>query len=443
MPALLEQSATRLQPVRLLRALLREASYLPDATARSYFRRYIVSRYKAYQPKQNATASFDVQAADKYRHRSFKRRQIAIIQERTRPLLRKGHKGLNFLRRANQGEIPCLQKVLFFAYGRMGRRKYALLENVLKPDPIIDGGAIAATDAQGPAPLQKLYYSNKRYLQYFDVPKAATKTHHTINISSRYSRLRAVLRTQHLKGIAIHRGLKSSVMKTPINNMWERPMPIKRARNNVRRWYAEAMTRMLPPLPTEEWNNIRAMMVGDRKIGLVKRRGRALALSTASVTQDDLFASTVEEAITLDKPSRADKPAGMQRPHAITPKFMQRMYTKLLMLCCKVEWDDEHKRWMAIWGEPMKTIKPSLYHVPTDEMLFAGVDATGRVPKTPKKHALDKSLHIQPRNSEGEYVRFPFFAEYLPDSNPIRKELDEWKRKRAVAAARAKKQKVS
>jgi hypothetical protein len=185
------------------------------------------------------------------------------------------------------------------------------------------------------------------------------------------------------------------------------------------------------------------MMVGDRKIGLVKRRGRALALSTASVTQDDLFASTVEEAITLDKPSRADKPAGMQRPHAITPKFMQRMYTKLLMLCCKVEWDDEHKRWMAIWGEPMKTIKPSLYHVPTDEMLFAGVDATGRVPKTPKKHALDKSLHIQPRNSEGEYVRFPFFAEYLPDSNPIRKELDEWKRKRAVAAARAKKQKVS
>lgn len=431
------------QPVHLLRALLREASYLPDATARSYFRRYIVHRYKAYQPRQNATASFDVHAVDKYRHRSFKRRQTAIINERTRPLLRRGVKGLNFLRRANQGEISCLQKVLFFAYGRMGRRKYALLENILKPDRIMDGGAIAASNEAGPAPLQKLYYSNKRYLQYFDAPKAADKTHHTIKISSRYSRLRAVLRTQQEKAISINRELKSSAMKTPINNSWERPMPIKRARNNVRRWYAETMTRMLPPLPTEEWDNIYAMMVGDRKIGLAKRRGHGTALNADPVTEDELFASTVEKGIALDKPSKADKPAGIQRPHAITTRFMQRMYTKLLMLCCKLEWDDDQKRWKAIWGEAMKTIKPSLYNAPTDEMLFAGVDATGKIPRAPKKHALAKSLHVQPRNSEGEYMRFPFFAEQLPEDNPIRKELDEWKRKRAAAAARAKKQKAS
>ena len=122
---------------------------------------------------------------------------------------------------------------------------------------------------------------------------------------------------------------------------------------------------------------------------------------------------------------------------------MQRMYTKLLMLCCKLEWDDDQKRWKAIWGEAMKTIKPSLYNAPTDEMLFAGVDATGKIPRAPKKHALAKSLHVQPRNSEGEYMRFPFFAEQLPEDNPIRKELDEWKRKRAAAAARAKKQKAS
>ncbi|CAI9631735.1 unnamed protein product [Alternaria burnsii] len=431
------------QPVHLLRALLREASYLPDATARTYFRRYIVHRYKAYQPTQNATAALHVHAVDKYRHRSFKRRQTAIINERTRPLLRRGLKSLNFLRRANQGEIPCLQKVLFFAYGRMGRRKYALLENILKPDRIMDGGAIAASNEAGPAPLQKLYCSNKRYLQYFDAPKAATKTHHTIKISSRYSRLRAVLRTQHEKAISMNRGLKSSALKTPINNSWERPMPIKRACNNVRRWYAETMTRMLPPLPTEEWDNIYAMMVGDRKIGLVKRRGRGTALNADPVTEDELFASTVEKGIALDKPSKADKPAGIQRPHAITTRFMQRMYTKLLMLCCKLEWDDDQKRWKAIWGEAMKTIKPSLYNTPTDEMLFAGVDATGRIPRAPKKHALAKSLHVQPRNSEGEYMRFPFFAEQLPEDNPIRKELDEWKRKRAAAAARAKKQKAS
>jgi hypothetical protein len=443
MPVPFQQSASSLRPLHLLRALLREASYLPDATARSYFRRYIVSRFKAYQPKQNATASFDVQAVEKYRHRSFKRRQIAIINERTRPLLRKGQKGLNFLRRANQGEIPCLQKVLFFAYGRLGRRKYALLENLLTPDHIMDGGALAAADEPGQAPLQKLYYSNKRYLQYFDAPKAASKTEYTINISSRYSRLRAVLKTQHQKGIAIHRELKRSAMKTPINNAWERPMPIKRAVNNVRRWYAETMTRMLPPLPTEEWDNIRAMMVGDRKIDLVRRRGCASVLSAEPVPEGESFASTVEEAIALNKPSRADKPAGIQRPHTINPRFMKRMYTKLLTLCCKVEYDHEQKRWKAIWGEPMKTIKPSLYNVHTDETLFAGVDTTGKIPKAPKKHLLDKSIHVQPRNAEGEYMRFPFFAECLPEDHPIRRELDEWKRKRAAAAARAQKRKAS
>ncbi|KAI4650097.1 uncharacterized protein J4E78_008379 [Alternaria triticimaculans] len=429
MPTPFQQSASRLRPVHLLRALLREASYLPDATARTYFRRYIVSRFKAYQPKQNATASFDVQAVEKYRHRSFKRRQIAIINERTRPLLRKGQKGLNFLRRANLGEIPCLQKVLFFAYGRMGRRKYILLERLLTPDHIMDGGALATPIEPGQAPLQKLYYSNKRYLQYFDAPKAASKTEYTINISSRYSRLRAVLKSQCQKGISIHRGIKRPAMKTPINNVWERPMPIKRAVNNVRRWYAETMTRILPPLPIEEWDNIHAMIVGDRKINLVRRRGRASVLSAKPFIEDDFFAHTVEAGIALDKPSRADMPAGVQRPHTINPRFMKRMYTKLLMLCCKVEYDDEQKRWKTIWGEPMKYIKPSLYNVPTDETLFAGVDATGKIPKTPKKHLLEKSQHVQPRNAEGEYMRFPFFAERLPEEHPIRRELDEWKRK--------------
>jgi hypothetical protein len=425
-----------------LRALLREASYLPDATARTYFRRYIVSRFKAYQPKQNATASYDVAALERYRHRSFKRRQIAIINERTRPMLRKGQKGLNFLRRANQGELPALQKVLFFAYGRMGRRKYALLENLLRPDAIMDGGAAPSADTQGPAPLQKLYYSNKRYLHFFDAPVATSKTHYTINISARYSRLRAVLKSQHQKGISIQRELKGPAMKTPINNVWERAMPIKRARNNVRRWYAETMTRLLPPLPTSEWDKIHAMIAGDERISLVKRRGRGTELSPVSVSDNELFETTVAEAIALDKPSLADKPAGMQRPHSITPKFMRRLYTRILTLCCKVEYDLEQKRWKAIWGDPMRAIKPKLYNVPTDESLFADVDNAGRVPVVPKKKPVDKSLHVQPRNAEGEYVRFPFFAEYLPKDHPVRKDLDAWKRKRAVAAEEAQKRKV-
>ncbi|CAO2653799.1 Nn.00g032100.m01.CDS01 [Neocucurbitaria sp. VM-36] len=436
MPAPFQQSASSLKSLHLLRALLREASYLPDATARAYFRQYIVNRYKAYQPKQNATASFDVQAVDKFRHRSFKRRQVAIINERTRPLLRKGQKGLNFLRRANQGEIPCLQKVLFFAYGRLGRRKYTLLDSLLKPDPIMQDHVGPLPGDEGPAPLQKLYYSNKRYLQYFDAPKPTSKTHHTINISDRFSRLRAVIKSQYQKGISIRRELKSPAFVTSINNAWERPMPIKRARNNARRWYADTLTTLLPPLPNEEWDHLHAIIMREKHVDFAKRRKPGRMLNPESKNDDERFTTTAEEGLALHTPSRADKPAGMQRPHTINVKFMRRLYTKLLMLCCKLDYDHEHKRWKATWGAPMKAINPKIFTAPTDESLFAGVDAKGRIPRTPKKHDnVETGPAMQPRNAKGEYVRFPFFASYLPKTHPMRKELDRWKKKRAAAAS--------
>lgn len=95
--------ARQTKSIHLLRALLRESTYLPDAVARQYFRNYVVSRFKAYQPKQNATSSPAVQLLDKYRHRNFKRRQLSIILERTSKLQKKAQKGLYYLRRANQG----------------------------------------------------------------------------------------------------------------------------------------------------------------------------------------------------------------------------------------------------------------------------------------------------------------------------------------------------
>lgn len=373
-------SASSLRPIPLLRALLREASYLPDATARTYFRRYIVSRFKAYQPRQNATDALQIVA--KYRHRSFRRRKEAIILERTRPLLRSGYKGLNYLRRANAGELPCLQKVLFFAYGRLGKRKYALLSKLLQPDPIMDEMVTPKPQSEEVPPLQQLYQSNKRYLQYFDAPKAdPKKTYFTINISNRYSRLRTVIKTQSEKGVALNADLSSYSLRTPIYNIWERPMPIKRARNNVRRWYARTLTRLLPPLPIAEWEDIRSMIAGEKPISLKQRRATASSPRVSLGEGDDQLERLVSQGITLDKPSRADKPAGKQRPHNIKPRFMRRLYAKLFALSCKVEYDEQRRMWKAIWGESMKFTKARVDTTPVDDLLFAGVDAKGNVLK--------------------------------------------------------------
>jgi hypothetical protein len=421
------QTASQTKSLHLLRALLREASYLPDAAARDYFRRYVVARFKAYQPTHNATASFDVRAVDKYRHRSFKRRHIAIINDRTAQQHRKAQKGLNFLRRANQGEEPCLEKVLWFTYGRLGRRKYALLDDLLKPDP-------AWPDAS--APMQQLYNSNARCLQYFEKPKSSTAhIFHISWISKRYPRLRAVLASQVHNNLSLHRSLKRPYLKTPSVNVWMRPMPLKRSVNIVRHWYAETMTRLLPALPVDEWDAIRAMSTAQQPISFAKRRTPIAESSPQPRSDHHRFEHMLHRHLAMDKLSRADKPVGVNRPHAVTARFMQRLYARLLVLSCKLEYDPTRKEWKAIWGEPTKNARPASYTAPVNDSLFAGVDDAGQVPRAPKK---DKKLppKVQPRNEEGDYMRFPFFAEMLPATHPLRMELDEWKRKRADVHAK-------
>ncbi|XPS78243.1 hypothetical protein M3J09_010257 [Ascochyta lentis] len=416
---------TQTKSLHLLRALLREASYLPDATARDYFRRYTVARFKAYQPSEHGTASLDVQAVAKYRHRAFKRRHVAVITARTAQQHRKAHKALNLLRRANQGEGPCLDKVLYLTYGRLGRRKYALLHDLLKPDP-------AWPDA--PPPLQQLYHSHAPCLQYFEAPVARNATL-AIAISQQYPRLRAVLTTQSQKALSLGRAIKRPWLKTPLLNTWERPMPLKRAVNHVRRWYAETMTRLLPPLPPAEWDHIEAMSQGKQRIAFVRRRTPATHLDAQPESPPDHLAAMLQRNLALDKLSKADRPAGLDRPHALTARYMQRLYARLLTLSCKLDYDAARKQWNAIWGEPKKSIRPDSYAAPVDHVLFADVDAKGVVPKTPTAKAKKLPL-VQPRNEDGDYMRFPFFAEMLPATHPMRIELDKWKRERADAHAK-------
>lgn len=404
--------------IHLLRALLREASYLPDLTARNYFRRHIVARFKAYHPSPSNT------------HAPSTSRRSAVVSQRASQLHAKAQKALNYLRRANIGESPCLQKVLHFAYGRLGRRKHALLNTLLAPDPC---GPCLPQDV---APLQTLYYSDKRFLRYFDAPKVS-KANHIIHVADRYPRLRAVIQSQHQKGLGLHRELKGTAFKTPIHNAWHRSMPIKRARNNVKRWYAETMERLLPPLPNHEWDDMQAMITGDKPISLVKKRAPAVERNPTTLQPVQVFKTTIHDGLALDKPSRADRPAGINRPHTLNPNFMRRLYSKIFVLCCKLDYDDQRNKWIATWGEPIRRTSLKTYTV--DESLFAGVDAAGHVPKPLKDTASNadnasKLPYIQPRNDKGEYVRFPFFTEYLPKDNPLRKELDAWKRKRAAAA---------
>ncbi|KAF2639518.1 hypothetical protein P280DRAFT_470169 [Massarina eburnea CBS 473.64] len=436
------QTASQLKSVHLLRALLREASYLPDDYARAYFRRYIVNRFRAYQPVQNASKSRDAQAIERYTHRSAKRRHEGIIKERARAMQRKGQKGLNYLRRATLGEAPCLEKILLLTYGRLGKRRYALLEGLLRPDD--------HEDAAKPAPLQKLYHSNKRFLSFFDAPreksdgggkKTEAATHHRMEISDRFSRLKAVLKMQNAAGITMSRRLKRPFLQTPIHNVWLRPMPVNRARNNARKWYATAMGDLLPPLPNEEWEAINAMIDGKKHISFAKRRTPVVTHDPEPVPED-AFTAFVHDALALDKPSRADRPSGIQRPHNLTPRFMKRLYGKMFIYCCKLDWNEEQNKWQVTWGRGLNRMNSATYVAPVASSLFDGVDERGQIvrekgkrresaePEEPGEPDEPEESQEPGRKGKKKYQVVPFYVSFLPRDHPMRVETDKWRSER-------------
>jgi hypothetical protein len=420
--------ASHLKSEHLLRSLLREASYLPDANARTYFRRYIVNRFRAYQPERLANTTIDSHAVEKYLQKGPKRRHERIIDKRTRTMQRKGQKGLNYLRRAVQGESQCLEKVLLIAYGRLGPRRHRLLEHLLRPDAL-------PGPTEEPAPLQKLYYSSARYLQFFNAPKKKSNDAqtYTIELSDRFPRLKTVHKTQHAQGISLAGGRMSGALKTPIHNIWLRPMPIRRARNIALRWYADTMTHILPPLPSDEWDAIKEMADGKKHFSFVKRRTAALPLNPDPPAQEkDAFVALVNEAVAMDKPSKADRPQGLNRPHNLTLRFMKRMYSKILTYCCKLTWNEEENRWVVTWGGPLNRMGSHIYTDPVAPSLFAGVDEAGRIPRAPR-------VPKEPRKPNEKkpkkvYIPVPVYMDYLPTEHPIRVQGEEWQKRRGEQA---------
>lgn len=342
---------------------------------------------------------------------------------------REGRKGLNYLRRANLGEAPCLQKILLLTYGRIGRRKHVLLQDLLRPDN-------PSLELDDPAPLHHLYYSKMRCLSFFDTPKKRNNTHYHIEISDRYSRLKTAIKSQCQAGVALGRELKKPYLRTPINNVWERPMPIKRARNDVKRWYADTMTHLLPPLPPSEWDHIQAMIEGKKWFSFVKRRRPAADSTSHSGQGDQQFGDLVQEALALNKPSRGDCSADIDRPHNLNTRFMRRLYAKVLAYCCKLEWKEEHEKWKATWGTGLAGLNSSTSSVSTDTDLFAGVDAKGHILREPRPKTTERTPEEKKKRRQN-FTIIPFYVDFLPKTHPIRKEADVFRQQQRAQWASA------
>ena len=314
--------------LHLFRALLRQASYLPDSAARQYFRHYIVSRFREYHPCNPLNAD------------SGKGRPVTVVESRRPALLRTARKGLVFLQRATDGHPRHLSKVLAMTYGRIGKRRHILLKSLKIPDIPMDQASI-----------EKLSKPRSQGL-----PQPSRQ-------------LSAMVKAQAKRKLAFFSRTNTPSLKPqiPLENAWGRPMPVKRVRSMTRKWYAKTLDRIMPPLPEDEWHRLRRLASGETQWeGPVRRRGHV----KVDQFKHDIVRGTIVGGTGF-----------VSSPHVLTPRYMRRLWAKLLAQCPLMKSNESRKlgwdiQWGDIQGSKIVKLQPRAGH---NSAMFEGVDENGRI----------------------------------------------------------------
>lgn len=285
---------------QILRATLRECTYLPDPVARAYMQGYVLNRYRHGSKKPAGKKSTDTEA----------------------DWARKARKGLSLIQRANEGYQRPLEKVLFCSYGRIGERRHNFLNRLLAAD--------VPTDAKS---LKQLVDGALEYEDGWEPP--------TIILSLMKSQMNNGL----LSSNRVRPNVKSLQPVIPEKNSWGQPLSRNRRRNMRRKWYADALNSVLPPLPDQELAVLDDLISGALPWAPIKRRKKA---SSTEIQEDSLLEFLTDgpqKGWTFGKYANG-------RPHEITSRFMHRQWRRISSLIPRMKWNPISSKWQFFWDSP-------------------------------------------------------------------------------------------
>ena len=327
------------EALHLLRAILRECTYLPDPAARKYCRRYAAERFRARR--------------DTPKPKNEKEKENWTFEEvkRQRHLLHGGRKWLSGLRRANDGHIRPLEKVLRITYGRTGRRKHGLWAPLLNIEAVNDPVLLEAQLTKPAKEALDPVLQSPRMKAYLQSQKA----HDTSGLTNNQRR--------HL--------LKPDI---PQKNAWGRPMPRKRVKNMMIDARNFIFEKVLPPLPIQDFERLRRLASGkERWEGPLKRRARPQSMESG---EGQVLSGQV---IVAGVPRRRPYQTTDDGPHRLTARLMKRLWQKIYEESTAMDYDTKAQKWITLRAEK----KVPQYIIPADRVdagsLFAGVGADGRV----------------------------------------------------------------
>ncbi|MCJ1360955.1 hypothetical protein MMC16_000050 [Acarospora aff. strigata] len=328
--------------LHLLRALLRECTYLPDPAARAHVHRHVLSRYRAYCPRpgQHSQPASKALAAGS---------PSTVSQTH---LLRTARHGLAILQRANSGHLDALVRILSLTYGRTGKRRHQLLRPLLAPDIPADHNAVASLSASLPS----------------------------VTSLELTTRLQALVKSQYRKKRleTLRPQIKHMAPKIPETNIWRRPMPVKRARNLKKRWIRMILENTLPPLPEEEWERLKLLANGNAQWRGTVRRRAGISKNAEEVANQLLHGASLVER--LEEEISSSRKRARRNPHRISKRLMQRLWGRIFTQCPVMRWSASKKSWYVEWGfiERGNGVRQPAIDT-SDEVIFKGVDERGKL----------------------------------------------------------------
>ncbi|KAK5700560.1 hypothetical protein LTR97_005077 [Elasticomyces elasticus] len=317
----------------LLRSLLRESTYLPDSHARSWTHQHILSRFR------------------KYTFKVWQHRDDPAYETHIRERLGDGRHGLGLLRRANEGERKPLLKVLLMAYGRVGKRRWELMVPLMpvkytssELKAALEANVEAVADSETDKTLPNTQPNPPR-----QNPTGAPQVplnHSPAYVPAFTPQLRALLEAQlrtpppHLTRPSLRR----LAPKIDALNSWLRPLHPSRVKNQTKEWYADTLSKVHAPLPLHEWERLRDLASGARTEKMRPRRMSARGLATGVV------GGPLEMVVMYGKVGER-KAFGNREGHAITKRFMRRLWGQVFTQCPLMEWSGDTARWKVSWGQ--------------------------------------------------------------------------------------------
>ncbi len=340
--------------------------------------------------------------------------------KRAQQALKKARTVTRMLEKANNGDLEAFSKILMYVHGRQGARKRLLLKELLqKEESSIPKDDAALRDLiahpRGPEALE--YQAGGKFFEF--------------------------IKSQQANQLAVkHKGVIRRVRPwIPSSNIWMRPMPLKRQAGLRRRWLAETLEKILPPIPHQEWHRLADLAIGvlplddppPRRAAPVRDFHEQWSSDPKDVLnclvkrpsdpdiKTDYIKLGPDGALYANMDTNREK-LERESKREVTPRSIRRTYAAIWNMTATMYQEGEPKKWIVKWGKQKSEYHNGAVSLPSEaeKDLFEGLEGLVSIPaQTRTRNARSISVERTLKKLTRQNAEAGTINPLLPPVSPI------------------------